>query len=227
MNKKILRPGAVSILLIAAETPFASALCGSPKLRVDDEFLRSTAIFVGTPISEKHLPNDNNWLETVYTVRPSTWVWVNLWGVIVMKTSNDSGRFELTVGKPNLIFVEKGKDGTYFADNCGNTGLLKDSLSVLKEVRGLPHAGVSYLYGGCINGDCEGGVAIAESRSGRWQARIDSRGDFTMRVPPGHYRVRIELAGSKFAGYELSYNPPDNVFVPDGGSGGVAFMRGH
>jgi hypothetical protein len=203
----------------------AFGLCQYPKLRVDDEFFRSDAIFIGTPIAEKHLPNDDEWLETVYTVRPSKWLHGHIDGLVTMRTTNDSGRFELEVGKPNLVFAKRASDGSYFADNCGNTMVLSKAANTLKELRQTPHPGRSYLYGICINGDCAHGTAIAVSGTKQWKVHIDDTGNFIMNVPPGIYQVRIVATNSSFSGYELSYNRPDHVIIPEGSSGGVAFSK--
>lgn len=57
---------------------------------------------------------------------------------LTIMDENDSGRFDMTIGKQYLIFIED-MNSIDIASCCGNSGLLADKKAVVAELNKLSH----------------------------------------------------------------------------------------
>lgn len=115
------------------------AVCLKGHLTVKWEYQHSNAVFIGTVLSAKDVPAENEagtgFLEGVqYQVRVDRTFRGTFPQSIGIVSENSSGRFPMETGRQYLLFVYSDR-GRSMVDNCGNSGLIRDSASVLKQIK--------------------------------------------------------------------------------------------
>jgi hypothetical protein len=228
-----IRAWAVAVLATATLiVPRAHAFCYAPKIRVDDEFFVSKLVFTGTLVADQKLglTPEGYYDEDAFTWRVQRVFrgTVHSGDTVRTYSGNDSGRFpfHVEVGQRFLIFAfsDPTHKGGFAADNCGNSIPLSKAASTIAEIGDLPKRHGGLLYGQMIDGD-EGVSITAVGVSGRYSTVSDQHGMFSIRMPPGIYRVTATKQDHLYRDFDLAYKHSKAVKVPDGGSAGLAFRE--
>jgi len=125
---------ALFILLILF-TQSAFAVCLEGHLTVSEEFAKSENVIIGiakskVPINESVNFNEgDNYLVEIEEIYKG-----NLESAITILSENNSGRFPMEIGKSYILFIHQNQ-GVLQVDNCGNSGLVADSGSVINEIK--------------------------------------------------------------------------------------------
>ena len=120
---------------VVAWTSTALAVClnGHPSLQ--QEYQRSTTVFVGRVVSEDFTPESKNYLDgTTYSVQVEEVLRGSPAKTVKLFPEYSSGRFPMQVGATYLIFVYEESDRLN-VDNCGNSGKLPEKAEALAALR--------------------------------------------------------------------------------------------
>ena len=144
--------------------------------------------------------------------------------VFIVHEGNDSGRatFDWKIGRAYLLFLfYSDSDKAWELDGCGNSGPVIRAKAVLQQIAAI-HASHD---GGVIHGMISQQALSAPvsnvhveagGTNGHYTATTNSKGEFEIKVPAGHYAVRAIKAGSSFATADFSFENPDNVQIESG-----------
>ncbi|WP_211251129.1 hypothetical protein, partial [Arenimonas composti] len=117
----------------------AQAVCLSDKPSVAEEVSESKAVVVGEATGEFQVsdPAKSGGIQaTIYVVQAKEALAGDLLTQpIHVWSDNDSSRYPMDVGVPNLLFLSLGSDGFWHVDNCGNSGVLDRSNATYALVR--------------------------------------------------------------------------------------------
>lgn len=124
-----------------AFTPFISIAACFPELvdySLEAEINRSSYIVIATPIEHRWVVDKDE--PDFYT---GSFYKLNIHEVINGYTPSDlelydgnhSGRFAPEIGKKYLFLLVKNSDGLYFADYCGNSGLLNEKGKIVEKIK--------------------------------------------------------------------------------------------
>jgi hypothetical protein len=124
---------ALSILLPIDHAPVC--LHGHPS--AEKEYQQSYGVLIGHVVAAGAVLESKDYLDgTAYSVRVNEVLRGHLPDTLEVFSENSSGRFPMDVGSKYLLFLYRALDRTV-VDNCGNSGLLSETASVLKTVRRL------------------------------------------------------------------------------------------
>jgi len=127
-------PITLSFILVAG---IATALCLNGNPSVTEEYANSQSVFIGKVITEKDVPESDNYYDGKnYTVQVQEVFKGNPTNPVVLFSENSSGRFPMTEGKTYVIFLYY-ESGRYQIDSCGNSGLLSEKEVALHSLRQL------------------------------------------------------------------------------------------
>jgi hypothetical protein len=116
------------------------------------EYKRSKFVVKGVVLSERKISSADDpigYIATLYVIKPLQVFKGNPPHKFVIYSSNTTARFPMDIGGKYIIFtrigyigrefiISKSKNsGGLFIDNCGNSGLVKDSASVIVKVKAL------------------------------------------------------------------------------------------
>ena len=133
MRNKILAGFVIGLLSVSDAV--GACLQGHPTVRY--EYSHSNAVFLGTVLSAKLAPAEDSagFLDgSVYKVRTDKILRGKLPDTVDIFSENSSGRFPMEVGQQYLLFVYSDL-GRIMVDNCGNSGPVAETSSVLKQIR--------------------------------------------------------------------------------------------
>lgn len=121
-------------ILILAISSSAYSYCHNGHPSIADEYEKSIAVVIGKVVSVEEVPesehyyNGSNYTFVLYKILKG-----DLSGKIKIFSENSSGRFPMDVGQEYVLFIHL-ENGLLQVDNCGNSGLLKESNDVLKTL---------------------------------------------------------------------------------------------
>jgi len=134
-----LRSGLTGFLCLASSF-VTNATCLDPKLTVAKEAARAPLVVIGVATASQDVPDPEDVESSIYTIyvvkvthvfkghvsKKSIWIF----------SDNTSARYPMDIGKPDLLFISQGR-GTYFVDNCGNSGPLDEQRKEFEQVKAL------------------------------------------------------------------------------------------
>jgi hypothetical protein len=144
MPNTITRLGIVLLIILAAASPTAYAVCLNPETvmsgyqaPLNKEIQLTEVIAIGTVTKKQALHEDSSDPEDItayiYTVQIFRQLKGRVPQIIGLRTENDSGPYSMEVGEKHLLFLSK--EGQYFiADSCGNSSALPTGDAVVKKV---------------------------------------------------------------------------------------------
>ena len=213
--------------------PVASAYCNTLPRLVCAEYANSKAAVIAKLIQTQHFspPDRQDWF--IYTLETRKLLRGTIAGTFRVYEENSSGRatFYWTKGESYLLFLNPGKDGTWWLYGCGNSTVLRNAGTILKVIESL-----KARKGGLIEGlvaQHEGGthregvriVVEDQNTNRRYKVMTNSDGRFKVHVPAGYYVVRASLPGWSFArDYIMSYEEPHFFQFEDVGCAQVQFV---
>lgn len=124
--------------LLAAHPALSFAYCTDNRHpSVDEEILKSEAVFIGKVMKETPLLEDSSDPEGLTAITYQVRVLKGLRGhatdSIEIRSENTSSRFSMELSKRYVLFLQR--DGqSFFIDNCGNSDLLSKSKKVIKAI---------------------------------------------------------------------------------------------
>jgi hypothetical protein len=102
---------------------------------------RMRRVFTGTVLSMRDEPETDHFDVDgqTYTVRVDEALRGRIGKTVRIFSENSSGRFPMDVGRKYLLFVYRARD-RLIVDNCGNSGIYRESSSTMRAVRKLQAA---------------------------------------------------------------------------------------
>jgi len=206
----------------------AGAVCLEPHPKVSAEFFKSDAVFVGTVLTERTVPEkDGAYDGWVYRLRIKQTFRGSVRDAVEVFTENSSGRFPLVVGETYLLLAYK-EQGRLTIDNCGNSGSLSQTEDLIPQIKKIKKT---------TGGEVEGLITVQSSVLPLAKISIVVRGEqktyrgvtgrdgwFHIHVPAGTYTVRPESSSWDIVPFDLSYDKPDHVVIHDGGTAELKFL---
>jgi hypothetical protein len=133
-------------MLAVLHPALASAVCFYPgtwlsgyKIPLDVETRTTKEIVVGKVLAEKCLADasyPDHCTGYIYQFEVQRQLKGKVPGRIMLKTTNDSGGYRMSVGDQHLLFLER--VGRYFeADICGNASMLPKGAGIVESVERL------------------------------------------------------------------------------------------
>jgi hypothetical protein len=126
--------------LVGLGAGMANGTCLDPKLTTAKEFAKAPLVVVGVATESQDVPDPEDTSSSIYTIYVVKVTQVFKGHVskkpIWIFSDNTSARYPMDVGKPNLLFIWHDR-GTYFVDNCGNSGPLDEQKTEFEQVKAL------------------------------------------------------------------------------------------
>jgi hypothetical protein len=205
------------------------AFCFAPQLQVSDEYFVSNLVLTGTVMTSRNVvdPADpEGWTGTFYTVRVDKVYRGNAPKTLVVYSENTTARFPMELHRPYILFLTKDTESNWMVDNCGNSGEMSLSFSVLEQLKQLPLR-QSFVYGEVYSWQtpehCVPMQLTVHSAKATGTAAVKSDCSFKVDVPPGRYEATLRRDGIPVAANDPNYKDVYCFVVPVGGSAGVAF----
>ncbi|WP_213946977.1 hypothetical protein [Luteibacter sp. dw_328] len=137
-NQKWVQSGLIGFLCLASSF-VTNATCLDPKLTVAKEAARAALVVVGVAIESHDVPDPedvDSSIYTIYVVKVTRVLKGRATKPIWLFSENTTSRYPMDIGKPNLLFISKGR-GMDFVDNCGNSGPLDEQKREFEQVKAL------------------------------------------------------------------------------------------
>lgn len=146
---------------------------------------------------------------------------------------NSSGRatFDWKMGRKYLLFLFYSPQyKSWILDGCGNSGPLSQTQSVLAQSDRIKAEHGGGVIQGVVSEQALSipipGVRVeAIGTSGRYTTKTNSKGEFQMEVPVGHYVVDATNTGLLFERADLSYGDPHSIRIESGGCAQIQFAK--
>ena len=192
--------GLVVFALLGVGPAVVYGICPKPTPKVCSAFFESDAVFLGTVLSEKAVPDKDEpgfiegWRYQLRVAKAFRGV---SRPTAIVHTSNDSGRLILRVGHEYLLFARKQDQELQVNDDCGPLSDSSRSAEIVREIEDLRDASSAFVEGEVVRKTVSGsgvsGVNIAVSGMGRtYQAISDARGLFRVAVPAGRCTIDVD-----------------------------------
>lgn len=230
--------------MLALAAGRAGALCLQPQpVRVCTEFFHSEDVLVAKILSKRQIPNTpdpNNvegWFYKVQVTKTYRGDGKLANGEIY--TGNDETKFDMSVGKSYLLFLNKNQQGRWAPDACGNSvdmDKAADALAALDDAAKASGSGGGGDIGGRVMLPVAGSQALSDSGAPGISLTIenyvgrpievvtDKNGAFNAHVPAGHYSVEGKSDVWNIVPYALSYMKPTDFEIPDGACADLMFL---
>lgn len=136
------------------------------------------------------------------------------------------------MGQTYLLFLNPTDDGMWWLYGCGNSAPINEAKFALKVIGASKdrHGGV--IQGLVTDGggyppraDLSGITVKVRSEQSEYKAVTNSKGEFKIHVPAGHYTVAPARRGWSFKKDFESYENPGNTNIENGGGAQVQFER--
>jgi len=103
---------------------------------IEREYFSSEYVLEGKVLSKKNISSPDDpigYIATLYAVKPTRIFKGKKNTKLIIYSENTSSRFPMKIGETYIIFLQTSNDGL-FVDNCGNSGILKNSPDVIKKI---------------------------------------------------------------------------------------------
>lgn len=206
-------PGVVAVFI----SGIANAICSAPPPKVCSAYFQADVVVRGRVLSEKR---DADWIHYSFKVN-KTFKGRQL-PVRSFYTGNDSGRLDLDVGSEYVLFAFRDKGR--FALTC-NEYPLSTAAAVARVSLEIAQLRASKATDAIIEGQIlaanyssplPGVPVTASGRRGQYTAVSNRKGYFSMRVPPGQYRVTVNPAVAHQTIYSRIYVNPQSIHLAPG-----------
>ena len=205
-------------------------ICPMPSPKVCSTFFRSDAVFVGTVVSERAVPDKDDpggiegWLYQLRVDRPFRGIAQQ---TVVVHTPNDSGRLVLRVGRQYLLFATSQNGQLRIGSDCGPLSDSSHLMENVREIENLRRATTAIVEGEVRKDTNSGvgvqGVNITVSGMGRtYRLTSDRQGSFRVMVSPGRYSIDVESRAVELS--DLSWINPKNIELVQGQCAQVEFI---
>lgn len=229
---KSLRRIAVALPLLLCNPAFA--YCPQPEPRVCSEFFHSHAVFVGTVVSVRELPEGRGFVAGwEYRLQVARVYKGPAQKFIYVRTENASARFPLEFGHKYLLFAFK-SDNRLWITCCGNSSEFAQAASALQElervlVKMKTNSGGEIMgrVRGVDDANVESFTAFAFGGGKMYQGVNEAGGWFRIRVPAGKFTVRVTSSSWDVTPFDLSFDNPENVVIRNGGCSDLMFVARH
>lgn len=218
---------AASAVLVVAKD--ACAFCFAPQLRVSDEYYVSPLVLTGTVTISRNVvdPDDpDGWTGTFYTVQVDRVYRGTSPKSLVIYSENSTSRFPMELHRPYILFLTKDTEANWMVDNCGNSGEVSLSSTVMEQLKQLPLR-QSFVYGDVYSWQspdrCTPMQLTLHSAKAIATTMVKSDCSFEVNAPPGRYEATLLRNGLKVAANDPNYKDVYCFIVPAGGSAGIAF----
>jgi hypothetical protein len=218
---------AASAVLVVAKDAYA--FCFAPQLRVSDEYYVSRLVLTGTVTISRNVvdPEDpEGWTGTFYTVQVDKVYRGTSPKSLVIYSENSTSRFPMELHRPYILFLTKDTEANWMVDNCGNSGEVSLSSTVIEQLNQLPLR-QSFVYGDVYSWQspdhCTPMQLTLHSAKTVATTAVKANCSFEIDVPPGRYEATLRRNGIPIATNDPNYKDTYCFVVPRGGSAGIAF----
>ena len=205
--------GSVAILISATATAF----CSAPPPKVCSAYFQADVVVRGRVLSAQR---DSDWIHYKISVE-KTFKGRQL-HVQSFDTANDSGRISLNVGREYVLFAYRNNDRLEIG--C-NEDRLSDPAKVATVSAAIERLQVSKPTVSTIEGQVltldyssplPGVSVVATGANGIHRAKSNIEGLFSMKVPPGSYRVDVDPRVVQQTIYSQIYTNPKSIHLAPG-----------
>ena len=224
----------IIILLLLAAASSCSAVCSYPWPKPNAEFFHSNVVLTGTVLSQREVgrgtvDGEEDVREIYYRIRIHRLFRGQVSNILQVYSSVDSVGMYLDTGKEYLLFAFKSfGHKTLRIGSCGNSTPLDKAADAIRQLERIPNAGT---YGD-IEGELRGYDSdtadpelriIIRNGERKFVTKVDNRGQFHLRVPPGRYSLHLQSERYSATPRMFSYDNPKDFFVYRGGLAQMAF----
>jgi Tissue inhibitor of metalloproteinase len=203
------------------------AVCPYPRPKANAEFFHSEVVLTGKVLSQKSVQrktaDGEDFAEIYYRIRVGRVFRGQASNILQVYSSVDSVGIYLETGKEYLLFAFKWLGHkTLRIGSCGNSAPLDKAANTIRQLERIPNAGNYGDIEGELRGynsvtaDPELRIVVGDSER-RFAAKVDDRGQFHLRVPPGEYSLRVQSAKFTAESFEFTYDHPEKFSVHRGG----------
>jgi len=216
---------------LAAFAPVARSVCQVPQPRlVCAEFANSPAVIIAKVSGIRRVVDKDDFIEGYfYTLTTNTRLRGRIDDTFQVWEENSSGRasFGWTVGTSYLLFLTYYDGRSWTIDGCGNSGPLDRSADTLAAIKSAQSTKTARVEGMASTGSWTTGVpAVTINATGNgkmFTAQTDQRGQFQLRLLPGHYELKAVRPAWSFDRNPFSYENPNDLNLSAGGCAQVQF----
>jgi hypothetical protein len=195
----------------------AAASCALPPPKLCNAYFRAAVVVSGTVLSEQ---SDDGWIR--YRVRVQRTFKGRPASVRAFYTAKDSRRLSLDVGREYVLFATR--SGERLLIGCDEQSLSTDKIALIAagiEWLRASKSTVATIEGQIVSGSDPAaplpGVAVTATGSGgEYETVSSSEGLFSVRVPPGHYRVDVDPRIARQASSNVGYTDPASIQLAPG-----------
>ncbi len=220
--------------IVLTAVPPCFSVCPEPRPKPNAEYFHSDVVFTGTVLSasrvvRKLVDGEEEVSEIYYRVHLQRLFRGRVSEVLHVYTSVDSVGNYLDNGQAYLLFAYKFPGHrTLRIASCGNSAPLEKADDVIRQLEEIPRA---RNYGE-IEGELRGFHPdpsdtklriIVRGSSRLFVGRVDSLGQFHLRVPPGRYSLHVQSERYSATPRMFSSDNPKDFFVCRGGLAQMAF----
>jgi hypothetical protein len=205
----------VAAAIFAART--AGAVCAMPPPKLCNAYFKADVVVSGKVLAERRAPD---WIR--YSVNVERSFKGKPLSARTFYTRNDSDRLSLDVGKEYVLFATRSNDRLLIG--CNEQSLSKDNIAIMSAGIGWLRASkstVATIEGQIVSASnfsspLPGVSVIATGKSGAYRMVSNSEGLFSVRVPPGQYRVDVDPTIAAQTIYNVGYTHPKSINLAPG-----------
>jgi hypothetical protein len=218
----------IIFFLLLAAAPSCSAVCPYPWPKPNAEFFHSNIVFTGTVLSQRRvnrgtIEGEEDVSEIYYRIRIHRIFRGQVSNVLQVYSSVDSVGMYLDTGKEYLLFAFKWfSHKALRISSCGNSAPFDKAADAIRQLERIPNAGNFGDIEGELRGygsdasDPELHIVIRNSER-KFVTKVDNRGQFHLRVPPGDYSLRVQSEKFRAEPFEFTFDDPARFSVHRGG----------
>jgi Carboxypeptidase regulatory-like domain len=221
MRKLVLGAGLATFAVFATGT--ARAFCAAPPPKVCSAYFQADVVLRGKVLAWKYVPypgHVTNWIR--YTLRVEKTFKGRPQALRVLYTENDSGRLWLTVGKSYVVFGYRSQKGLEIGCDEQPLSNPAKTSAVSQEIDRLLASKPTHstIEGAIVASNFISplpGVSVTAIGAGHtFRTASDSKGQFSMRVPPGRYRIEVDPGVAQQTIYSRIYVDPQSIELAAG-----------
>jgi hypothetical protein len=213
--------------------PSVFAWCNVLPRLICAEYSQSKLVVIAKLTRKQHFHPQNAQDYYVYSLETSRALRGEVGENFLVWEENSSGRasFSWSMGNTYLLFLNPTEDGMWWLYGCGNSAPIDEAEFAMKVIGSLKDR-----HGGIIQGlvtdegyppttDLSGITIEVRTQNSEYKAVTNSKGEFSIHVPVGHYTVAPVRAGWSFKKDVGNYEDPGHIDIENGGGAQVQFAR--
>lgn len=195
----------------------AAAFCSAPPPKVCSAYFQANVVVRGKVLS---VNRGADWI--VYKIRVEKTFKGQDTSERILYTGNDSGRLPLDVGRDYVLFAYRSSHRLELScneeplSNSASVARVSQAISRLRASRAALATVEGQILTTAYSEPLPGVSVVVVGAAHIYKTMSDSRGLFSIQVPPGHYRVDVDPAIVKQTIYSMIYTNPESIHLTHG-----------